>query len=152
MGRARRRQDRQVDEARTGEARVRRPGWLRWVRRSEVAYGSFVLLAASTNFAFFVGDVGEPAVHDVRMLFVSLAVNLLATGLKLGDRTHVGAVHLSASLVVDLQLLAAAAVWLLGARAVTAEVVSLSGGALLASVVSVVMLFAQLLTRSGLGR
>lgn len=132
------------------------PGWLQRVRRSDLAYGSFVLLAASTNFAFFVGDVGEPAVHDVRMLFASLAVNLLATGLKLGDRTHVGAVHLSASLVVDLQLLAAAVVWLLseqsGARVVTAEVVSLSGGALLASVVSVVMLFAQLLARSGLNR
>lgn len=135
---------------------MRGPGWLQWLRRSEVAYGSFVLLAASTNFAFFVGDIAEPSVHDVRMLFFSLAVNLLATGLKLGDRTHVGAVHLSASLVVDLQLLAAAVVWLLseqgGARVVTAEVVSLSGGALLASVVSVVMLFAQLLTRSGLNR
>jgi len=135
---------------------VRGPGWFRWVLRSEVAYGSFVLLAASLNFAFFVGDVGEPSVHDVRVLFLALLVNLLATGLKLGDRTHVGAVHLSASLVVDLQLLAAAVVWVLsgdgGARVATAEVVSLSGGALLASIVSVAMLFAQLLTRSGLNR
>jgi Family of unknown function (DUF6394) len=135
---------------------VRGPGWLRWVRRSEVVYGSFVLLAASLNFAFFVGDLDEPSVHDVRVLFAALVVNLLATGLKLGDRTHVGAVHLSASLVVDLQLLAAVVTWLVsgdgGARLVTAEVVSLSGGALLASVVSVVMLFAQLLTTSGLDR
>jgi hypothetical protein len=132
------------------------PGWLRSLRRSEVAYGSFVLLAASLNVAFFVGDVGDPSVHDVRVLFAALLVNLLATGLKLGDRTHVGAVHLSASLVVDLQLLAAVAVWLWsgdgGARVMTPEVVSLSGGALLASVVSVVMLFAQLLRRSGLDR
>lgn len=135
---------------------MRGPSWLRSVRRSEVAYGSFVLLAASLNVAFFVGDVGEPSVHDVRVLFVALVVNLVATMLKLGDRTHVGAVHLSASLVVDLQLLAATVVWLVsgagGARVVTAEVVSLSGGALLASIVSVVLLFAQLLTRSGLNR
>lgn len=121
-----------------------------------MAYGSFVLLAASLNFAFFIGDIAEPSVHDVRVLLAALVVNLLATGLKLGDRTHVGAVHLSASLVVDLQLLAAVAVWLLdgddGGRVVTAEVVSLSGGALLASVVSVVMLFAQLLTKNGLNR
>jgi hypothetical protein len=126
------------------------------VRRSEVAYGSVVLLGASLNVAFFVGDVGDPSVHDVRVLLAALVVNVFATFLKLGDRTHVGAVHLSASLVVDLQLLAALAVWLLsddgGARAITPEVVSLSGGALLASVVSVVMLFAQLLGRSGLNR
>lgn len=135
---------------------MRGPVWLRWVRRSEVAYGSFVLLAASLNFAFFVGDLAEPSVHDVEVLFAALVVNLLATGLKLNDRTHVGAVHLSASLVVDLQLLAAVVVWSFsgtgGARIVTAEVVSLSGGALLASIVSVVMLFAQLLTKSGLNR
>lgn len=125
---------------------------MRWVRRSEVAYGSFVLLAASLNFAFFVGDLGEPSVHDFWVLLLALVVNLVATGLKLGDRTHVGAVHL----VVDLQLLAAVVEWLLsgdgGARVVTAEVVSLSAGALLASIVSVSMLFAQLLTRSGLNR
>lgn len=35
---------------------------------------------------------------------------------------------------------------------VTAKVVSLSGGALPASIVSVAMLFAQLLTRNGLNR
>ena len=135
---------------------MRAPGWLRWVRGSEVVYGSFVLLAASLNFSYFVGDLGEPSLHDVRVLFAALAVNLVATLLKLGDRTHVGAVHLSASLVVDLQLIAAGVVWWSsgdgGARVSTPEVVSLSGGALLASIVSVVMLFAQLLTRSGLNR
>lgn len=115
-----------------------------------------MLLAASSNYAFFVGDLGEPSLHDVRVLFAALVVNVLATGLKLGDRTHVGAVHLSASLVVDLQLLSAVMAWLLSGdssgRVVTAEVVSLSGGALLASIVSVVMLFAQLLAKSGIDR
>jgi hypothetical protein len=95
-------------------------------------------------------------VHDVRVLIAALVVNVFPTFLELSERTHVGAVHLSASLVVDLQLLAAMTVWLFsddgGARALTPEVVSLSGGALLSSVVSVVMLFAQLLGRSGLKR
>ena len=38
-------------------------------------------------------------------------VNLIATVLKFGDRTQIGAIHLSTSLVADLQLLAAAVVW-----------------------------------------
>ena len=129
---------------------------MRRVRSSELAYGSCVLLAASLNFSFFVGDLDDPAVHDVRVLFAALVVNVLATGLKLGDRTHIGAVHLSASLVVDLQLVAAAVVWFVGgdggARAATPEVVSLSGGAMFGSFVSVAMLFAQLLSRAGLNR
>ena len=35
-------------------------------------------------------------------------VNLIATVLKFGDRTQIGAVHLATSLVADLQLIAAA--------------------------------------------
>ena len=70
--------------------------------------------------------------------------------LKFGDRTQIGAVHLATSLVADLQLIAAAAdlgatpTQIVGGRAstrrATASVVSLSGGALLANLVSVVLL------------
>jgi hypothetical protein len=78
-------------------------------------------------------------------------VNLLATVLKFGDRTQIGAVHLSTSLVADLQLIAAALVWgyasnVAGAGLTAhtmASVVSLSGGALLANVVSVVLLVVE---------
>ena len=81
-------------------------------------------------------------------------VNLIATVLKFGDRTHIGAVHLATSLVADLQLIAAALAW---AWAVTisgqgmtpdvvASVVSLSGGALLANLISVVLLITETAT------
>ena len=78
-------------------------------------------------------------------------VSLVATVLKFGDRTQIGAVHLATSLVADLQLIAAALVWALVAGGsgegstprATASVVSLSGGALLANVVSVVLLVVE---------
>jgi hypothetical protein len=49
-------------------------------------------------------------VHNVYELFAAVVVNLVATVLKFGDRTQIGAVHLATSLVADLQLIAAAAV------------------------------------------
>jgi hypothetical protein len=78
-------------------------------------------------------------------------VSLIATVLKFGDRTQIGAVHLATSLVADLQLLAAALVWGYAENVssqgltpeATASVVSLSGGALLANVVSVVLLVVE---------
>ena len=64
------------------------------------------------------------------------------------DSTQIGAVHLATSLVADLQLVAAALTWTFSSHiaaegltpAATASVVSLSGGALFANVVSVVLL------------
>ena len=114
----------------------------------KVIFGFFVLLAATLNFGFFIGDIGNPAVHDVYALFAALAVSVIATVLKLGDRTHIGAVHLATSLVADLQLVAASVVWIWAVEVSadgldvtsTASVVSLAGGALLANVVSVVLL------------
>ena len=114
----------------------------------KVVFGFFVLLSATLNFGFFVGDISDPALHNPLELFLAVIVNLIATVLKLGDRTQLGAVHLSTSLVALLQLLGASAYWIwatqvsatgLDAHA-TASVVSLSAGALLANVVSVTLL------------
>ncbi|HVD19852.1 MAG TPA: DUF6394 family protein [Propionibacteriaceae bacterium] len=120
----------------------------------KVIFGFFVLLAATLNFGFFIGDIGNPAVHNVYELFAALAVSLVATVLKFGDRTQIGAVHLATSLVADLQLVAASVVWIWaeeisadGLTTVsTASVVSLSGGALLANLVSVVLLVTETVT------
>jgi Family of unknown function (DUF6394) len=117
----------------------------------KVVFGFFVLLAATLNFGFFIGDLDDPAVHNVYELFAALVVSLIATVLKFGDRTQIGAVHLATSLVADLQLLAAALVWgyaeYVSSQGLTPEatasVVSLSGGALLANVVSVVLLVVE---------
>lgn len=117
----------------------------------KVVFGFFVLLAATLNFGFFVGDVGDPAVHEPWELFLALIVALITTVLKFGDRTQLGAVHLSTSLVALLQLAAAAAMWVFYTqvsahgldRQATASVVSLSGGALLANIVSVTLLVVE---------
>jgi hypothetical protein len=117
----------------------------------KVIFGFFVLLAATLNFGFFIGDISNPALHNVYELFAAVVVNLVATVLKFGDRTQIGAVHLATSLVADLQLIAAALAWAyasqISAEGLTghamASVVSLSGGALFANVVSVVLLVVE---------
>lgn len=117
----------------------------------KVVFGFFILLAATLNFGFVYGDLSNPEHHDVYELFAAVVVNLIATVLKFGDRTQIGAVHLATSLVAVMQLLAATLVWyyaahvspdgLTGAR--LAGIVSLSAGALFANVVSVVILVAE---------
>ena len=72
----------------------------------KVIFGFFVLLAATLNFGFFVGDLSDPDVHNIYELFAAVLINLVATALKFGDRTQLGAVHLATSLVADLQLIA----------------------------------------------
>ncbi|WP_433273187.1 DUF6394 family protein [Pseudonocardia xinjiangensis] len=117
----------------------------------KVVFGFFVLLAATLNFGFFIGDIANPALHNIYELFAAVVVSLIATVLKFGDRTQIGAVHLATSLVADLQLIAAALAWTYAAHISTdgltpsamASVVSLSGGALFANVVSVVLLVVE---------
>jgi hypothetical protein len=121
------------------------------VNLEKVVFGFFVVLAATLNFGFFIGDPGDPDLHNVYELFAAVVVNLVATVLKFGDHTQLGAVHLATSLVASLQLIAASVAWTYFANVVdgattvqqTATVVSLSGGALLANVVSVVLLVVE---------
>ncbi|MBP9714498.1 MAG: hypothetical protein KBD60_12550 [Sterolibacterium sp.] len=117
----------------------------------KVVFGFFIVLAATLNFGFFVGDIDRPELHNVYELFAAIVVNLIATTLKFGDRTQIGAIHLATSLVADLQLVAAALTWAVALYGmdigmtphVTASVVSLSGGALFANIVSVIILIAE---------
>ena len=121
------------------------------MNREKVVFGFFIVLAATLNFGFFVGDIDVAYHHDVFELFAAIVVNFVATVLKFGDRTQVGAIHLATSLVADLQLVAAAICWAMAAHVVdagmspevTARVVSLAGGALLANIVSLVILIAE---------
>jgi Ca2+/H+ antiporter, TMEM165/GDT1 family len=114
----------------------------------KVVFSFFIVFALTLNFGFFLGDFDKPEHHDVYELYAAIVVNLIATVLKFGDRTHMGAVMLATSLVADLQLIAAAVVWAMAVHvtgaglttATMASVVSLSGGALLANIVSVVLL------------
>ncbi|MES9905432.1 MAG: DUF6394 family protein [Sedimenticola sp.] len=114
----------------------------------KVVFGFFIVLALTLNFGFFVGEIDNSAHHHVYELFAVVVINLVATILKFGDRTQMGAVLLATSLVAVLQLLAAAVVWGVAEHVsntgmtpvVMASIVSLSGGAMLANVVSVVLL------------
>ena len=120
----------------------------------KVVFGFFILLALTLNFGFVMGDIDNPDHHHVYELYAALIVSLIATILKLGDRTHMGAVLLATSLVADLQLLAAAIFWgfalhvteIGNTPSVVSSVVSLSGGALLANIASVVLLVIETVT------
>jgi len=112
-----------------------------------VLFAFVIVLALTLNVGFVAGDFSNIAQHNVYELFAAIVVSLIATIMKFGDRSAVGSTMLATSLVADLQLAAAAVVWGLygqfGAQLSapqTATVVSLASGALVANVVSVVLL------------
>ena len=117
----------------------------------KVVFGFFIVLSLTLNFGFFVGEMDNPDHHHVYELFAVLIVNLIATLLKFGDRSQLGAVLLSTSLVAILQLIAASLVWTIAVYVtkvgltpvVISSVVSLSGGAMLANVISVILLIIE---------
>ena len=97
------------------------------------------------NFGFFYGDIQSLESHSKYELFAAIVINLIATILKLGDKTQLGSVLLATSLVADIQLITAAIIWTVAAYSSTIDIaimsviVSLSGGALLANVTSVAL-------------
>lgn len=112
----------------------------------KVISGFFIIMAMTINFGFFYGDLDSLETHSKYELFAAIVVNLIATTLKLGDKTQMGSVLLATSLVADIQLIAAATVWTVAAytmpsidREVTSMIISLSGGALLANITSVAL-------------
>lgn len=122
----------------------------------KVVFGFFIILACTLNFGFFIGDIARPELHHPTELFAAIVVNLIALVLKFGDRTQLGATHLATSLVACLQLGAAGLFWTWQTyvRVVpidagsTATIVSLSGGALVANLVSVTLLIGETLRQS----
>jgi hypothetical protein len=117
----------------------------------KVFFAFFIMLALTLNFGFFMGEIDNPEHHHAYELFAALVVSLIATIMKFGDRTHMGAVLLAASLVADLQLIAAAILWGVVVHGLetelstiaTTSIVSLSGGAVVANLISVVLLIIE---------
>ena len=117
----------------------------------KVFFAFFIVLALTLNFGFFLGDLDDPNHHNVYELFAALVVSLIATIMKFGDRAHIGAVLLATSLVADLQLIAAVVILTLSVHAtdtgltpmIMASIVSLSGGALLANITSVIIVVTE---------
>ena len=118
-----------------------------------VIFGFVIILALSFTFAFVMGDIDSASHHNVWILTIAILINLIATGLKLGDRSQVGALLLASSLVVDVLLIAARVIWVTAENQTPlgpspesmASIVSLAGGALIASVVTVIILIGDTL-------
>jgi hypothetical protein len=111
----------------------------------KVIFGFFIILALTLNFGFVMGDIDDPSHHDIIEFFLVVIVNIIATGLKLGDRSQVGALLLATSLVAVLQLIAASVVWAVAVHvsvegmtaSSVAIIVSLAAGAMVANIISV---------------
>ncbi|MEE9343070.1 MAG: DUF6394 family protein [Gammaproteobacteria bacterium] len=120
----------------------------------KIIFAFFSVLALTLNFSFFIGDLDDPLHHTAYELFAALVVSLIATIMKFGDRAHIGALLLATSLVADLQLIAATLVWAFAiyvaempmTPGIMSIIVSLSGGALLANLVSVTLLVVETAT------
>jgi hypothetical protein len=110
-----------------------------------------MILALTLNFGFFIGEVDDPAHHNVFELYAVLVVNLIATVMKFGDRSQLGAMLLATSLVAVVQLISATIVWTVAVHVqetgltpgVMSTIVSLSGGAMLANIISVILLMIE---------
>ena len=117
----------------------------------KVISGFFFILAMTLNFGFFYGDMGNPELHSTYELFAALVISLISTALKIGDKTQIGSVLLATSLVADIQLIVAVIIWTFVDHTSTmtasdmAVIVSLSGGALLANITSVVLYIGETL-------
>ena len=114
----------------------------------KVIFGFFLILALTLNVAFVFGAETLLISGSVWIMFTVIVVNIIATILKLGDRSQVGAILLSSSLVATLLLISSRIVWIVVAdpsgnitqTGSMEAIVSLGYGALLANIVSVTIL------------
>jgi len=121
------------------------------MNKEKVVFSFFMVLALTLNFGFYVGEVANPAHHNVYELFAVVTVNLIATILKFGDRSQMGAMLLATGLVALVQLISASLVWTFATQIngtgltpdVMSTIVALSGGAMVANIISVVLLMIE---------
>lgn len=116
----------------------------------KILFAFVIVLALTLNVGFVVGDIDDITHHDKYELALAIVVSLVATVMKFGDRSLLGSTMLATSLVADVQLIAAAVVWAsatLNGVAIsehdTVIVVSLAIGAMVANVISVVLLMIE---------
>ena len=68
-------------------------GTRRNMNLERVVFGFVIILALSFTFAFVMGDIDNASHHNVWVLTVAILINLIATGLKLGDRSQPYLLH-----------------------------------------------------------
>ena len=118
-----------------------------------VVFGFFVILALALNLGFVAGQIDDPQHHDPWLLFAALIVGLITSGLKLGDRSQLGALVLAASLVANVLLMIGISIWAvaeggmdeLNEPRLMVTIVSLAYGALAANIVMVTVLVSDML-------
>ncbi len=121
------------------------------MNKEKVIFSFFMILALTLNFGFFYGEVDDPVHHNVYELFAVIVVNLVATVLKFGDKSQMGAMLLATSLVAVVQLISASMVWMYAVHiqmtgltpSTVSTIVALSGGAMLANIISVILLIIE---------
>ncbi len=117
------------------------------MRSERVWFSFFIIVALTLNFGFVYGDIDNPAHHDKIELFLAFIVSIICTILKFGDRSQLGALLLATSLVADVQLFFAILVWTFNVglldSSTMATIVSLSVGALVANVVSTLIVIIE---------
>ncbi len=117
----------------------------------KVIFSFFMILALTLNFGFFYGEIDDALHHNVYELFAVVVVNLIATIMKFGDKSQMGAMLLATSLVAMVQLIAASIVWVFAEHiqltgltpSTVSTIVALSGGAMLANIISVILLMIE---------
>lgn len=117
----------------------------------KVIFSFFMILALTLNFGFFYGVIDDALHHNVYELFAVVVVNLIATIMKFGDKSQMGAMLLATSLVAMVQLIAASIVWVFAEHiqltgltpGTVSTIVALSGGAMLANFISVILLMIE---------
>ena len=117
----------------------------------KVIFSFFMILALTLNFGFFYGEIDDPVHHNVYELFAVIVVNLIATLMKFGDKSQMGAMLLATSLVAMVQLIAGSIVWVFAVHinqtgltpSTMSTIVALSGGAMLANIISVILLMIE---------
>ncbi|MEJ2177578.1 MAG: DUF6394 family protein [Gammaproteobacteria bacterium] len=118
-----------------------------------VTFGFFVILALTLNVIFVMGEIDNIDHHNVWILTIAILISLCTTGLKLGDRSQIGALLLAASLVADLLLIAARIVWIVAENETAvgpspesiAIIVSIAGGAVVANIISCIIVIGDTL-------
>lgn len=117
----------------------------------KVIFSFFMILALTLNFGFFYGEIDDAQHHNVYELFAVIVVNLIATIMKFGDKSQMGAMLLATSLVAMVQLIAASLVWTFAQHVqltgltpgTVSTIVALSGGAMVANIISVMLLMIE---------
>lgn len=121
------------------------------MNREKVLFSFFMILALTLNFGFFYGEIDDALHHNVYELYAVIVVNLIATVMKFGDKSQMGAMLLATSLVAMVQLIAASIVWVFAVHvqqtgltpAIVSTIVALTGGAMLANIISVILLIIE---------